>query len=101
MSVVYGSDQSFTVAPGTDHLDSVVADGVNLGAVATHTFTNIAGSHTIAAYFSIDTFIITATAGPGGGIAGERGRAVRKRPDLHGYPQYRLPATSTAWWWTA
>jgi hypothetical protein len=46
----------------------VVVDGVNLGAVAAHTFTNVTANHTIAAYFSIDLFSVAGVAGPNGTV---------------------------------
>jgi len=68
-NVNYGSDQSYTVTPNTGyHTDSVVVDGVNLGAVGSHDFTNVTANHTIAAYFSIDQLGITASAGPNGSV---------------------------------
>src|SRR6185503_16369166 len=70
VSVNYGANQSFTVTPNTGyHIDSVVVDGANLGAVAGHDFTNVTANHTIDAYFSIDVFTVTATAGANGSIS--------------------------------
>ena len=67
MNVNYGANQSFSVSPNTGyHIDSVVVDGVNLGAVASQDFTNVTANHTIAAYFSINVYTITATASAGG-----------------------------------
>ncbi|MGA9115407.1 MAG: T9SS type A sorting domain-containing protein, partial [Bacteroidota bacterium] len=70
VAVPHGSDQTFTVAadPGY-HIDSVVADGANLGAVAGHTFTSVTGPHTIAAYFSINIYTITAGVSGSGSIS--------------------------------
>ena len=65
----YGGSQSFTVTPNTGyHIDSVVVDGVNQGAVTGHNFTNVTANHTIDAYFSINVYTITATASAGGSI---------------------------------
>ncbi len=70
VGVVYGTNQSFSVTPDTGyHVDSVVVDGVNLGAVASHDFNNVTVNHTIDAYFSIDVFTVTATASAGGSIS--------------------------------
>ncbi|HLF14665.1 MAG TPA: hypothetical protein VI932_07235, partial [Bacteroidota bacterium] len=70
VSVNHGSNQSFTISPNTGyHIDSVKVDGVNQGAIAAYTFTNVTAGHTIAAYFSINTYTITATAGAGGTIS--------------------------------
>ncbi|HLF13683.1 MAG TPA: T9SS type A sorting domain-containing protein, partial [Bacteroidota bacterium] len=69
VSVNYGSDRSFAVTPDTGcHIDSVVVDGVNLGPLAAYDFTGVKSNHAIAAYFSIDLFTVTATAGPNGSI---------------------------------
>ena len=66
----HGDDRSFTMSPNAGyHLDSVLVDGVNQGAVAGYDFLNITASHTISAHFSINMYTIAATAGPGGGIA--------------------------------
>ena len=70
MGVNYGANQSFTITPTTGyHIDSVVVDGVDQGAVGTYDFLNVTANHTIAAYFSINTYTITATAGSGGSIS--------------------------------
>jgi len=69
VGVNYGSSQPFSITPDTGyHIDSVVADGTNLGAISSHTFTNVTAGHSITAYFSIDVFTITATASSGGSI---------------------------------
>ncbi len=69
VSAEYGSDRSFAFAPDTGHhLDSVVVDGVNLGVVVSYDFTVIDADHTIAAYFSIDLFTVTALPGSNGSI---------------------------------
>ncbi len=70
MNVNYGANQSFSVSPNTGyHIDSVVVDGVNLGAVASHDFNNVTANHSIDAYFSIDVFTVTAAAAAGGSIS--------------------------------
>jgi hypothetical protein len=47
----------------------VLGDGLAVGAVTSHTITNVTANHTIAASFAIDQFTITATAGANGSIA--------------------------------
>ncbi|MFN0158583.1 MAG: InlB B-repeat-containing protein, partial [Bacteroidota bacterium] len=70
VSVSHGANQSFTITPNSgDHIDSVVVDGVNQGAVSGYSFLNVTASHTITAYFSIDTYTILASASAGGSIA--------------------------------
>jgi hypothetical protein len=70
VSVDYGSSQSFTVTPATGHhVDSVLVDGVNQGAIGSYAFSNVTANHVIAAYFSIDRYIINASASAGGSIS--------------------------------
>jgi hypothetical protein len=70
VSANYGDDPLFTITPNTgSHIDSVVVDGVDQGVIASYTFTGIAANHAIQAYFSINTYAITATAAAGGGIS--------------------------------
>lgn len=65
-----GSDLSFSMLPNTGyHVANVVADGTSLGAVTSHTFTAIAANHTINVTFAINTYTLTATAGPNGSIS--------------------------------
>ncbi|HLF14291.1 MAG TPA: T9SS type A sorting domain-containing protein, partial [Bacteroidota bacterium] len=66
----YGSNRSFTVAPNAGyHTDSVVMDGVSQGTPAGYDFINVTANHSIAAWFSLNTYAITASAGPGGSIS--------------------------------
>jgi len=68
--VDYGADRTFTIVPDTGyHIDSVIVDGSNAGAVTEHTFSGVTGSHSIHAWFSIDTFTITASTSAGGTIS--------------------------------
>jgi hypothetical protein len=68
--VVAGADQSFTITPDScHHVVDVLVDGVSIGAVTSHTFTNVQADHTISATFAIDTFTVVASAGPGGTIS--------------------------------
>ncbi len=93
VNVNYGANQSFSVTPNTGyHIDSVVVDGVNLGAVASHDFNNVTANHTIDAYFSIDVFTVTATASAGGSISpsGVCERELRREPIVLGEPEHRL-----------
>ncbi|MDX6443283.1 MAG: hypothetical protein QOH71_357 [Blastocatellia bacterium] len=66
-----GANQSFTItANATYHVADVLVDGVSVGAVSNHTFTNVTANHTIAASFAIDTYKLTYTAGANGTISG-------------------------------
>jgi hypothetical protein len=68
--VDYGNDQAFTITPDVGyHVADVLVDGLSVGAVTSHTITNVTSNHTIAASFAIDQFTITATAGANGSIA--------------------------------
>ena len=70
VSVTYGSNRSFSITANTgSHIDSVVVDGVNRGAIGTFNFTNVTAAHVIGAYFSIDVLTITASASAGGSIS--------------------------------
>ncbi|HYR51471.1 MAG TPA: Calx-beta domain-containing protein [Candidatus Dormibacteraeota bacterium] len=70
VSVPPGGTQAFTITPNACyHVADVLVDGVSAGAVTSFTFSSVAASHTIAASFAIDTFVITASAGSGGSIA--------------------------------
>ena len=65
-----GANQSFTITPNTGfHVADVLVDGISVGAVTSHTFTDVVANHTIAASFAANTFTITASAGANGSIA--------------------------------
>ena len=69
VTVNYMGSQSFTITAATGyHITDVLVDGASVGAVASYSFTNVTANHTIAASFAINTYIITATAGPNGTI---------------------------------
>ncbi|MBI5476171.1 MAG: InlB B-repeat-containing protein, partial [Ignavibacteriales bacterium] len=60
---------SFTfAADACYHLDSVLVDGVNIGAVPSYTFTDVMAPHAIVGFFSKDKFNITTSAGSNGSI---------------------------------
>ena len=68
--VPYSTSQSFTFAAGEGyHLDSVVADRVNLGTPESYTFPFVKTKHAISAKFVINTYSVTTQAGDGGFIA--------------------------------
>jgi hypothetical protein len=69
VSVSCGANQSFSIAPDGCHtIADVLVDGVSQGAIASYTFTNVIGNHTIAASFSLVSYTISASAGAGGAI---------------------------------
>ncbi|MBA4313274.1 MAG: hypothetical protein C0417_11670 [Chlorobiaceae bacterium] len=70
IQLIYGSTQTFLIAPETGyHTDSVVVDGMPSDSVLSYTFINISDNHTIAVYFSINTYTITSSAGANGTIS--------------------------------
>jgi hypothetical protein len=72
VSVAHGASQTFTITPDQGFaVADVTVDGASVGAVASHTFSNVTAAHAIAATFvaQTPTFTIAATAGAGGTIA--------------------------------
>jgi alpha-tubulin suppressor-like RCC1 family protein/sugar lactone lactonase YvrE len=69
-TVDYGLNSTCTITANTGfHITDVLVDGEPAGAITSRTFTNVTADHTISASFAINTYTITATAGPGGAIA--------------------------------
>ena len=65
-----GSDTTLYITADIGyHTDSVVVDGIDQGTPSNYTFNTVTDSHTIIAYFSINTYDITATADDGGMIS--------------------------------
>jgi len=55
-----GTDTTFTITANPGHnLDSVVVDGANQGVITSYTFYNVSANHTIKAYFSPVSFIMS------------------------------------------
>jgi hypothetical protein len=70
VNVTSGANQSFTISPATGyHIDSVLVDGANQGAVSGYTFTNVTANHTIRAIFRINQYQMTSSAGTNGSIS--------------------------------
>ncbi len=70
VSVNHGSNQSFVITPDTGyHVAEVLVDGIPVGAVLNYDFTNVTANHTISASFAINTYTVTASAGPNGSIS--------------------------------
>ena len=64
-----GASQAYSITPSTGyHVASVLVDGSSVGAVTSYTFSNVTANHTISATFAINTYTITASAGPNGTI---------------------------------
>ncbi|WP_460594453.1 CARDB domain-containing protein [Geomonas sp. Red276] len=69
VTVFYDDSVTFTPTPNTGyHVDHVYVDNVDKGALTTYTFDHVDADHTISVTFAINTYTITATAGPGGSI---------------------------------
>ena len=72
VTVIEGSDQTFTIAADEDYvIEDVLVDGASVGAVSSYTFTNVTADHTISASFMEVTYTITASAGSNGSITPE------------------------------
>jgi hypothetical protein len=68
--VNYGADQTFAITPATCYaIADVLVDGSSVGAVPSYTFNGVTVAHSIAASFALQTFTITASAGPNGSIS--------------------------------
>lgn len=94
VGVAQGASQAFTITPSTGyHVADVLVDGSSIGAVTTHTFTNVTADHTIAASFAIDTHGLTTNVIGSG--------SVLRAPDQPSYDfgtSVTLTATPTAGW---
>jgi fibronectin type 3 domain-containing protein len=70
VTVNHGSNRTFTISADANyHVQDVLVDGVSVGAVTSHTFTDVTQDHTIQAIFAINTHTITASAGANGSIS--------------------------------
>jgi subtilisin family serine protease len=71
-TVPCASSSSYTITPADEchRIENVKVDGVSKGAVAIITLDNVIADHVIEASFALRAFTITASAGPGGTIAG-------------------------------
>ena len=68
--VSYNTSTTFTITPNTGYsIDSVLVDGVSVGAVSSYTFTKVVDVHTITATFVINTYTVSASAGANGSIS--------------------------------
>src|SRR5204863_215866 len=69
-SVDDGADLTLTIAPDAHHhIADVTVDGVSVGPVSSHTFTNVTADQTIGATFALTTHAIVASAGPHGSVS--------------------------------
>jgi hypothetical protein len=68
--VTQGASPSFTITPDDCYgIADVVVDGVSQGPLASYTFPNVQGGHTISATFARDTYTITASTDGNGVIS--------------------------------
>lgn len=69
VTVERGRDTVFAFSPQTGHhIDSVRVDEGRVDSTASYTFRNVISDHTINAWFGLNQYIVTATAGPNGSI---------------------------------
>ena len=60
VNVDNGVDQVFTITPNAGyHVADVIVDGISVGSVTSYEFNSVAGDHTIAVDFTINTYTIT------------------------------------------
>jgi hypothetical protein len=56
VQVTYGANQTFTITPNSGYsISSVTVDGSSVGAVGSYTFSDVTGTHTIAASFVVQS----------------------------------------------
>jgi hypothetical protein len=69
-SVVCGGSQNYTITPADcQTIQTVLVDGVSMGAISSYRFSDLSASHTIVAHFSeLGPFTIDASADAGGAI---------------------------------
>ncbi len=67
--VNHGDSLTYAMTPADHyHVADVLVDNVSVGAVGTYSFVDVTADHTIAVSFALDSYTITATAGPNGTI---------------------------------
>ncbi len=69
IAIEQGADQTFIFEPDENcHVSDVLIDGVSVGAVSSHTFSDVTQAHTVVANFAVNAHVITASAGENGTI---------------------------------
>lgn len=69
VTVNYGSDRTFSIAPATGYyISDVEVDNSSVGRVTSYTFEDVISNHSISATFSILRYTITASSGAGGSV---------------------------------
>src|SRR5436309_2016774 len=94
VAVDHGTNQTFTITPGTGyHIATVLVDGSPVEPQASYTFTNVTDNHTIETSFAINTYSLSVvTVGQG---------SVAKSPDQPSYDHgntVQLTATPLTGW---
>jgi hypothetical protein len=65
LNVQIGNSQTFSIGPDSGYVISdVLVDGISMGSIDSHTFTNVTSSHTINAVFTAENQSPSADAGP-------------------------------------
>lgn len=69
ISVIYGSNQAFTISANTGyHISDVKVDNASIGPVSSYNFINVTAGHSISATFTPITYTITSSSGTEGSI---------------------------------
>lgn len=70
VAVNCGASQTITLTPNSCyHVADLLIDGNSVGAVTSYTLTNVTAAHTVSGSFAINTYAISATAGPHGTLS--------------------------------
>jgi hypothetical protein len=82
-TVNYGTGQKYAVTPSTGYyISDVKVDNNSVGPVYEYNFTNTTGNHSIAASFSIITFVMTSSSNAGGVVSPSGNTTVNYGTDL-------------------
>ena len=66
----YGSKPIYTITPSTGFiLDTLFVNGLKVDSIISYTFDSVKANQTISVKFKVQTFMVTSSAGNGGGIA--------------------------------
>ena len=94
VTVVAGANHGFSITPDACYaVADVKVDNVSQGPVISYEFTNVQGDHTITASFTLNTYVISASAGTrwDDQPCGQRRRQLRRQPSLHDRAGHGLP----------
>jgi len=70
--VAQGDSLAFSISPSANHhIADVLIDGGSIGVTNSYTFSNVMASHTIAAFFAIDTYEVNFLQGLHGTLSGQ------------------------------